>query len=108
MGRRGELGRRREGHVDGMGNIRVGVDGAEAEMSSWGRWAKDADSRGEMLGKERGRGGCTTSLSHLPIMPSGTEYHASKFLSILGPSILPLLPLFTFWETRLSPGDTTL
>lgn len=37
-------GKRREGHVDGMGHVRVGVNGAAAEMSGWGRWANDADS----------------------------------------------------------------
>lgn len=60
---RGELGRRcgkrREECVDGMENMHVGVDGAVAKMSSWGRWARDADSLGEMLGKKEGRGGST-------------------------------------------------
>lgn len=60
---RGELGRRcgkrSEGCVDGMWNMHVGMDGAVAKMSSRGRWARDADSLGEMLGKEGVIGGST-------------------------------------------------
>lgn len=93
--------------MDGMGNMHVGVDGAVAKMSSWGRWARDADSLGEMLGKKGAEGVPLMSLYHLPIISSGTEYHANKLLSILGPYILPLLCLFISPETSISPGDTT-
>lgn len=42
-----------------MRNMHVGMDGAVAKMSSRGRWARDADSLGEMLGKEGVIGGST-------------------------------------------------
>lgn len=74
---RGELGRRcgkrREGHVDGTGNISMGVDGAGAGMSSWGRWARDADSLEGMLGKEGSRGSSTDVTLPSSHHASGTE-----------------------------------
>lgn len=68
-------------------------------MSSGGGRLETQTVLGEMLGKE----GVEGAFDHLPITPSGTEYHANKILSILAPWILPLLPLFTFPETWYIP-----
>lgn len=108
---RGELGRRcgkrREGRVDGMGNIRVGVDVAEMRCQVGGGGLEMQIVHKRYWGKRGALGTPRRSPCHLPIMPSGTEYHANKLRSILSLDTPFILPLFTFPETYVSSGDTT-
>lgn len=93
--------------MDGMGNIRVGVDVAEMRCQVGGGGLEMQIVHKRYWGKRGALGAPRRSPCHLPIMPSGTEYHANKLRSILSLDTPFIFPLFTFPETYVSSGDTT-